>query len=477
MHVMILLCKMVSQFRSVIGYFLVFFYLQSLSATSSEATTGSSVEPGEDRQLDEGVRVRHESERWVESADHESYVRRRIAPPRAPPQLLHHLLSAPEYLFELALTPMGLSAALIEHYALHERIPDLLQNDDGTIRLTPDFRVSVGQSFGAGATLSFRSLTRDEGKVAAGALVRVNADRQFDARLERRFSAIEGRRVALAGRVEVDRDREFFGIGNDTGFGDRRTIRDETIDTELTIDLRHRGAKRFTGEVHLGFRRQTLLPGEGPRAPPVGNDDEVEAPPGFLDDVDYGRAGLLLRLSSIDSTGRPTRGGLAELRSRVAVGLFGEPFSAWHNEFRLLHYLEILPRNRVLAFKLGANAVTALQSGDEIPLDELVHYGGDAILRGYRSDRFRDKIGYWGAVEYSFPVYQFGGLGFELAPTLFVDVGRVASNADDLLDGPLRYAGGVGVRASHDLFWAFSTSLGFSEDGVQFNLELGEAFF
>lgn len=409
--------------------------------------------------------------------DQDPYVQTLVPPVTPPPQLLYHLLRLPEYALELAFTPLALFVAASERYALVDRIPDLLQNEDGTIRLTPDLKISVGQGAGAGATLSFRSLTRDEAKLALGALIRVNSDRQFHGRVERRFSALEGREVALAARLEIDRDREFFGIGNDSTFEDRRTIRDEIIDLNLTIDLRHRGATRLTGEAMVGFKQQTLLPGEGPRAPPVGSDDEVAPPDGFDRTVDYGQLGMTWTLSSIDSTGRPTRGGLAQLRSRISLGLEPNSPSALHNDLRFLHYLRILPRNRVLAFKAGATAVVPLREGDEIAFDDLVSYGGDDVLRGYRQGRFRDELGWWGAVEYSFPVYEFGGLGFELAPTFFFDVGRVAGDVEDLFDGPIRYAGGAGVRASHDLFWAFSVSLGFSPDGAQFNLELGESFF
>ncbi|MEL6547784.1 MAG: hypothetical protein AAFQ82_24375, partial [Myxococcota bacterium] len=95
----------------------------------------------------------------------------------------------------------------------------------------------------------------------------------------------------------------------------------------------------------------------------------------------------------------------------------------------------------------------------------------------YRRGRFRDDFGWWGSLEYSFPVYDLGGLGLELAPTFFVDVGRVGGEIETLLEGPIRYSGGIGVRASHDLLYAFSFNLGFSPDGVQFNLSLGQSFF
>lgn len=391
--------------------------------------------------------------------------------------LVQHVLRAPEYALELALTPLGLFVFAAERYRLHERIPDLLQNEDGTIRLTPDFKLSVGQGAGGGATLSFRSLTRDEAKLALGFLYRVNFDRQFHARVKRRFSVIEGREVSFGGSFEVDRDREWFGTGGDTQFSDRRTVRDETLGADFSIDLRHRGAKRHTGRATVGFLRQTLLPGEGPRAPPVGSDSDVETPPGFDRSLDFVRAGVAFQFSNIDSEGRPTRGGIVQAEARGTVDVNADGFSSLHSAVRAVQYFEILPRNRVVALKAGANAAISLRDGDQVPFDELVSYGGSDVLRGYRRGRFRDELGWWAAVEYGFPIYELGGLGFALAPTFFFDVGQVSGELDDFAETPLAYSGGVGLTASHDLFWAFTFSLGFSPDGAQLSIELGEAFF
>ncbi|MEO1480620.1 MAG: BamA/TamA family outer membrane protein [Myxococcota bacterium] len=391
--------------------------------------------------------------------------------------ILQHALRAPEYAMELALTPLGLLVSATERYRLHERIPDLLQNEDGTIRLTPDFKLSVGQGAGGGATLSFRSLTRDEAKLALGLLYRVNFDRQFHARVKRRFSVLEGRELSFGGSLEVDRDREWFGIGGNTQFSDRRTVRDETLGADFTMDLRHRGAKRYTGDVSVGFLRQTLLPGEGPRAPPVGSDEDVATPPGFERTLDFARAGVSFQFSNIDSEGRPTRGGIVQANTRAVIDVNSDGFSALHSSVRAVQYFEILPRNRVVALKAGANAAVPLRGGDTVPFDELVSYGGSDVLRGYRRGRFRDELGWWAAAEYGFPVYELGGLGFALAPTFFFDVGQVSGAVDEFSESPLHYSGGVGLTASHDLFWALTFSLGFSPDGAQLSIELGEAFF
>ncbi|MEM6731574.1 MAG: BamA/TamA family outer membrane protein, partial [Myxococcota bacterium] len=287
----------------------------------------------------------------------------------------------------------------------------------------------------------------------------------------------EGRKIALSAAIETDRDREWFGIGNDTIFDDRRTVKDETLSAQFEIDLTPRDSKRFFGVLRTGYLRQTLNPGEGPRAPPVGGDPDVVVPPGFEQSLDYASAGVELTLSSVDSVGRPTRGGLLQLETTAATEFDRGDLSAWITEVRAVRYLRVLPRNRVLAFKGGASASVPLREGDSVPFAQLVNYGGNDILRGYRRGRWRDEWGWWGALEYSFPIYDFGGLGFELAPTFFFDVGRVGPEFDELFEGPVRYSGGVGVRASHDLFFAFQVSLGFSPDGAQFNLDLGEAFF
>ncbi len=445
--------------------------------TAGEPETAPELAPKSGARASEPSDAADDAERTGDATEPDPLTTDVFEEPFVPPDILRHVLSLPEYALELAFTPLGLLVYATERYALHKRIPDLLKNESGTIRVSPEFRFSFGQGFGGGATLSFQSLTRDEGIIAIGALARVNQDRAVYLTTQRRFSVIEGRRLALSGSYEIDRDREFYGIGNDSTFDDRRTVRDQTTRITTMLDITPRGATTVVSTARFEYLRQTLLPGEGPRAPPVGSDPDVAPPPGFQQNLDFIALGAHLALSSIDSSGKPTRGGLIELDGRALTDVDGDAFSAGYLELRMVHYLEVLPRNRVFAFKAGANAAFPLREGDQVPFDQLVSYGGSSILRGYRRGRFRDELGWWGAIEYSFPVYDLGGLGLELAPTFFVDVGRVGNELDSLFEGPLRYAGGVGVRASHDLLYAFSFTLGFSPDGAQFNLSLGETFF
>ena len=55
----------------------------------------------------------------------------------------------PEYLVELAVSPLALIVSAIENRRLDLRMYELLRNDAGTIVLTPQLKIAVGDGFGS----------------------------------------------------------------------------------------------------------------------------------------------------------------------------------------------------------------------------------------------------------------------------------------------------------------------------------------
>jgi len=93
------------------------------------------------------------------------------------------------------------------------------------------------------------------------------------------------------------------------------------------------------------------------------------------------------------------------------------------------------------------------------------------VLRGYASDRFRDRIAMVGSVDYS----------WDLAPTisasLFVDAGRVQRSLEDLETSDLRVGYGMQVDLHTSRSFLARAQIASSVDGgVFFNFGLDPVF-
>ena len=110
---------------------------------------------------------------------------------------------------------------------------------------------------------------------------------------------------------------------------------------------------------------------------------------------------------------------------------------------------------------IAARAYVEAVSGtrDEVPFFELPQLGGGALLRGYPSERFRDRIAALGSLDYQWDLSQM------LTGRIFTDVGRVYGSADELRDGGLRVGYGIGLDAYTRSSFMFRTSIASSIDG------------
>jgi outer membrane protein assembly factor BamA len=108
---------------------------------------------------------------------------------------------------------------------------------------------------------------------------------------------------------------------------------------------------------------------------------------------------------------------------------------------------------------------------DEVPFDELPKLGGAVMLRGYPTDRFRDRAAALGTLEYRWD------LAMVLTTSLFVDVGKVAPSVADLGDGDLRVGYGIGFDAYTKRNYIGRIAIATSIDGGWFfNLSFDPTF-
>lgn len=394
--------------------------------------------------------------------------------PDVPLELHWHILALPERAVELAFTPLAIVVRNFERYRLDRRLRDLLRNDAGTIVLDPKVKLSFGDGLGVGGTLKFRNLTATEDKLNFSALTRINGDYELGMRRSQEYASLEGRELDLRLEYEVDRNLRWYAIGNDSSEADERVVRTNTITALMSLDLTALGHLDVRGLATLGYRHQTMLPGEDPTIPSVGEmGDTVEAPADFDKTVDLPELTVSLIYDSRDTEGRPRTGWLADARASAVTDVNSEELNAMTAGVEVFKFVPLLPRHRTLVLNAGMAFSAPLTTNGRVPLHALTTLGRETHLRGYGKSRFRDRYGWWASAEYQYPIYEFQETGITLSTTLFTDLGRVSGTFGDSFSGPVHYSYGVGLRGAHDSRRILAVSLGFSPEGVQASFSVG----
>ena len=104
----------------------------------------------------------------------------------------------------------------------------------------------------------------------------------------------------------------------------------------------------------------------------------------------------------------------------------------------------------------------------------MANIGGSTDLRGYVSDRFVDRLGWWATVEYRYRFFDYADQGMGMSAALFGDVGRVGPSVGDLFKSPLPWSVGLGLRLEQNLILAGRIQIAYSPEGIAFSVGFGE---
>jgi len=394
--------------------------------------------------------------------------------PEPPLDLAYHALNLPEYVIELALTPLEFTVGLVQRYRVDKRVYDLLRNDAGTIKVVPNAKFSGGDGFGVGAALEFDNVLEREEELSIGGLIRLNRDYETRVRYQQRLATLDGREISAEVHYELDQNLKYYGIGNDSEKSDERVIDERSLDVEAALDLLRGTIFNGGGRVELGYRRNRLAPGSETGVTPLGEaGDMVVPPPDFGGSQhNYARGGFTLYHDTRDRKGRTTTGTLTELELAANVGLDQADLGAATARGNFSWFIPVLPLHRVLVLNAGAATVGRLTPGDQVPLRNLVLLDRKHGLRGYSTGRFRDQFGWWASAEYRYPIWEYQDTGVAISPALFVDTGQVGGTVLDLGNQAPRWSVGGGLRIEHETRLIMVVEIGFSHEGyeVGFNL-------
>jgi hypothetical protein len=370
--------------------------------------------------------------------------------------LLRAALFVPRVTIAAVLAPVRLGYWTEDRYHPLARLDALLWNDARTIGAFPTASWDGARALTAGAELVDRELGSAELtlRASAGTVERVVLEPRLSTR------ALRGSlRLEVGARYRDVVAASFYGYGN----GDERLAPPMTLvdplTSEVAVDSRFhmteslvRASARWRATRWMAIKAGTSLRWLDFGAPTsmfgpdgVGLAEAYLATrvPGYVGGVEALRGELALHLEHLRVRDR------TQSRATPSVGAAGEVYAGWHESLGgnepgfvyggvdVIGLLDVYGHDRVASLRVFVDTV----AGDlaQIPFVSLPALGGDS-LRGYPSNRFRDRWTAAVSAEYTWPVTE--GVG----AFLFVDAGRAARRAADLADDPIRASTGLGLQ-------------------------------
>jgi hypothetical protein len=289
-----------------------------------------------------------------------------------------------------------------------------------------------------------------------------------DARLD--FHPLTTRRsfFNLYAKFEDSPRMDFYGRGADSEEANRSSflLRDFAVDFQAGVALSRRVRVGATGGgVHV-----TTGPGRRSGVPSTGDIFSPAEAPGIAEDpVEYGRWGAFAAFDYRDSRTGPRAGGLYAARVRQFFDRTLDRFSFPQGEFEAQQYLPYFNGTRVVAFR--AAAVLSWNAADQdVPVYFMPTVGGNASLRGFARQRFRDNHSLVLSAEHRW--YVFRGLDM----SIFADAGKVVARKAEVDLRNLEFAWGIGLRTRIRSSVIMRTDLGFSREGFQLIWTFSDVF-
>jgi hypothetical protein len=356
------------------------------------------------------------------------------------------LLWIPRLPIEIAAQPVRAAIYAQDRYSAGSKVRDSFKSEGGHVTVFPTalFETGFGLNIGARATLSdVIDKEHVAGRVALGGQFRFIADLGVSRRFGPALLTLDGRRES--------RDNErFFGYGNSDEITPSMLVDpfgDEAVATRYRAgNDRLRARLRWQLPANLGLTMTAAVVHR--EASGTMDEESIDAYfdttelPGFADDTLYLHDELELawdtrrRASKWDSHGIRSSGALVLGFAGYQRSLGGEP-DLYRFGIDLQKFIRLTEGPRVLELRFYGEAVSGKR--EEIPFTELPRLGGPDLLRGYQSGRFRDKVSTVAQVRYTWATLAW------LAPSLFVDAGRVHPSLGQLSLEDVRVGFGGGV--------------------------------
>jgi outer membrane protein assembly factor BamA len=391
------------------------------------------------------------------------------------------VLLVPRAAFELAVSPVRAGLWTYERYQIGDLWRATFFTKSMNVGVYPVLLYDTGYGFNYGARFVAHDVLGEAEnftlRAATGSSYSISLRGALNSGL--RFDPLQ---IELGAEYEERKKDRFYGIGNADTIS-TPTMPLDPIDnaTETRYGQDHVRATlvfdyRFAQYLH-GRASGSIMHaefGEPSKGQPTDRIYMVEQLTGWPE-TNSGYAELELAYDSRRNASRWEVSPLASKGWRAAVyggyNIVEQGDDFWRVGGEAQYLLRLTEGPRVLAARVYAETV----SGDveDIAFDLLPKLGGPNTLRGYNTDRFRDKAAALGSLEYRWDVYKF------VLAHIFVDAGRVARSFGDLTDdGDLRVGYGIGIQAFSERNFLFRISIASSVDGGAFlNFSFDPTFY
>jgi hypothetical protein len=323
------------------------------------------------------------------------------------------------------------------------RILDVFFRPPGNVQLFPE--VSAGGLSGLGAGLA----VQHNHVGAAGNLLRLRFSTSV--RGDRRITG--GARFPIGSGGELDvgagyRNRanaRYFGIGPEASRFDESFYRQRLTWLGASYDQRL-GALYLRGKL-LYTGVSTGEPG-GDFEPSLSRRFADDRPAGFGARSDGLSLELLIGHVDYRETGRPTRGGVRQLRTSYFFGTGADDATDfWTFRAELQQFIPLWYDYHALALRWYASWIQPVGGAADFPFQRLLTNDDPDLLRGYNDFRWRDRGLTVLSVEYRWPLWAFqhaAAAGIDIY--LLADVGQVFNELAQIDLNNLTFSYGVGLR-------------------------------
>ncbi|MBT8493526.1 MAG: BamA/TamA family outer membrane protein [Deltaproteobacteria bacterium] len=398
-------------------------------------------------------------------------------------------------LLELTMAPLRGLIFVEQKYAIKDRLVRFFFTEDENFGVYPTAFAETGFGFNIGLRMVWKQMFGSQAALKA----RGGYGGQFQRLIGVDWEMPISKRVSIeAFFLAEDRPRDrFFGIGNSERVDiDTLPIPGslDAIDSDVAIGT------RFSEElIRSGFRLAVALPrsmglavdssyvhrrygeAENTSLATGGLQDSVEEAydtttiPGFTAGVDYIYSELEFTLDTRRKTSRfavdpmPGTGWYVEAYAGFAESVNNDITSFYRYGFDAQRYIRIAQNPRTLVLRAHLEGVTGTL--DEVPFTELPRLGGPVLLRGYRQDRFRDRVRGLMTAEYQWDLSNM------IAGFVYTDVGQVFRSYESFEFDETRIAFGTGIQLHTASSYIGRFLVGSSTDGsLLVNLSFDPAF-
>jgi len=220
---------------------------------------------------------------------------------------------------------------------------------------------------------------------------------------------------------------KFWGVGNDTPDKEEENYKPRTFSVEASFQKRILAEQKLYAGIQYIFESYKMLESDS------GKSLDQGAWPGSTGGTSSG-LGFIINWDTRDNIFTPRRGNYWQLSTYFNRKFLGSDFSYTTLKLDLRKFFPVLA-SHVLAFQALFQSATG-----EVPFKSYAKLGGDSIMRGYYSGRYRDHYLMAFQGEYRLPVWwRFGLAGF-------AGLGNVADKLGNLNPEEFKYSVGFGIR-------------------------------